>query len=82
MTEDSEKDVLHCLLCDNKTGVSSRNSICIFGENAITNSEKPIVDILCSLLQVTINKENTHSELICKKCFRLINEVTFFFSFF
>ncbi|XP_011506031.1 PREDICTED: zinc finger protein 502-like isoform X2 [Ceratosolen solmsi marchali] len=74
MTEDSEKDVLYCLLCDNKIGISSRNSICIFEDNAITSSEKPIIDILCSLLQVTINKENARSEIICKKCFRLINE--------
>lgn len=75
MTADAEKDKTRCLLCDSKVGVSVRNSIGIFGDNAVTNLDKPIINILCTALKTTINKENAHSTIVCKKCYKLINEV-------
>lgn len=75
MTADSEKDCTHCLVCNSKVGVSTRNSIRIFNENSILSSEKPLVDVICSVLQVEVTEESVHSLVICKKCFKLFNEI-------
>ncbi|XP_017875013.1 zinc finger protein 714-like [Ceratina calcarata] len=75
MTADSEKDNTHCLICNSKVGVSTRNSIRIFNEESVTSSEKPLVDIICTVLETDLNEENVHSLVICKKCYKLFNEV-------
>lgn len=75
MTADFEKDVTHCLICNSKVGVSTRSSIRIFNENSITVSERPLVDIICTVLETNINEESVHSLVICKKCYKLFNEV-------
>ncbi|XP_076756055.1 uncharacterized protein LOC143426465 [Xylocopa sonorina] len=75
MTADSEKDNTHCLICNSKVGVSTRNSIRIFNENSVTSSEKPLVDIICTVLETDLNEENVHSRVICKKCYKLFNEI-------
>ncbi|KAF3424864.1 hypothetical protein E2986_05590 [Frieseomelitta varia] len=75
MTADSEKDSTHCLICNSKVGVSTRNSIRIFNENSVTSSEKPLLDVICTVLEIDLNEENVHSLVICKKCFKLFNEV-------
>ncbi|XP_078035837.1 uncharacterized protein LOC144469440 [Augochlora pura] len=75
MTADSEKDSTHCLICNSKVGVSTRNSIRIFNDSSHTSSEKPLVDIICAVLETDLNEENVHSVVICKKCYKLFNEV-------
>ncbi|PBC32972.1 Zinc finger protein [Apis cerana cerana] len=75
MTADSEKDSTHCLVCNSKVGVSTRNSIRIFNENSLTSSEKPLVDTICTVLETDLNEENVHSLVICKKCYKLFNEI-------
>ncbi|OAD54534.1 hypothetical protein WN48_06643 [Eufriesea mexicana] len=75
MTADSEKDSTHCLICNSKVGVSTRNSIRIFNENSVTSSEKPLLDIICTVLETDLNEENVHSLVICKKCYKLFNEI-------
>lgn len=75
MTADYEKDITHCLICDNKVGVSTRSSIRIFNETSVTTSEKPLVDTICTVLEVNINEETAHSLVICKKCYKLFNEI-------
>lgn len=75
MTADSEKDSTHCLICNSKVGVSTRNSIRIFNENSVTSSEKSLVDAICTVLETDLNEENVHSLVICKKCYKLFNEV-------
>lgn len=75
MTADLEKDSTHCLICNSKVGVSTRNSIRIFNENSVTVSEKPLVDTICAVLETDLNEENVHSLVICKKCYKLFNEV-------
>lgn len=75
MTADSEKDSTHCLICNSKVGVSTRNSIRIFNEESVTSSEKPLIDIICTVLETDLNEENVHSLVICKKCYKLFNEV-------
>lgn len=75
MTADSEKDSTHCLICNSKVGVSTRNSIRIFNENSLTSSEKPLADIICAVLETDLNEESVHSVVVCKKCYKLFNEV-------
>jgi len=69
------KDSIQCLVCDNKIGVSTRNSVRIFDDSSYTLSEKPLVDVISAVLKTDINKESVHSLIICKKCFKLFNEV-------
>ncbi|XP_076680788.1 uncharacterized protein LOC143375490 isoform X3 [Andrena cerasifolii] len=75
MTADLEKDSTHCLICNSKVGVSTRNSIRIFNENSVTVSEKPLVDTICAVLETDLSEENVHSLVICKKCYKLFNEI-------
>lgn len=72
---DSDKDSIQCLVCDSKIGVSTRNSIRIFDDSSYTVSEKPLVDVISAVLEVDISEESVHSLVICKKCFKLFNEV-------
>jgi len=69
------KDSIQCLVCNNKIGVSTRNSVRIFDDSSYTLSEKPLVDVISAVLKTDINKESVHSLIICKKCFKLFNEV-------
>lgn len=78
MTADFEKDITHCLICNSKVGVSTRSSIRIFNETSVTTSEKPLVDTICTVLEISINEESAHSLVICKKCYKLFNEVNTF----
>jgi len=75
MTADSDKDCTHCLVCNSKAGVSTRNSVRIFNDSTNTTSEKPLADIIATVLKTDINEESVHSLVICKKCFKLFNEV-------
>lgn len=75
MMADSDKDSIQCLVCDNKIGVSTRNSIRIFDDSSYTVSEKPLVDVISAVLEIDISEESVHSLVICKKCFKLFNEV-------
>ncbi|XP_072761012.1 uncharacterized protein [Anoplolepis gracilipes] len=75
MTADSDKDCTHCLVCNSKVGVSTRNSVRIFNDSTITTSEKPLADIIATVLETDINEESVHSLVICKKCCKLFNEV-------
>lgn len=74
MTADSEKNALHCLVC-NSQATSLRNSVEIFSDKAVTSSEKPIVKILSAILKTPLNKENASSSILCKKCTKLVTEV-------
>jgi len=72
---DSDKDSIQCLVCNSKIGVSTRNSIRIFDDSSYTVTERSLVDIISAVLEIDINEESVHSLVICKKCFKLFNEV-------
>lgn len=76
MTADSltEKGSIVCLICNASVGVSTRNSCPIFQYN-VTSSEQPVANILSVILGQEVRKELVHSEIICKKCYKLCNEV-------
>lgn len=75
MTADSDKDCTHCLVCNSKVGVSTRNSVRIFNDSTVTTSEKPLADVIATVLETDVNEESVHSLVICKKCFKLFTEV-------
>lgn len=75
MTADFDKDSTHCLVCNSKVGVSTRNSVRIFNDSSVTTSEKPLVNIIATVLEIDVNEESVHSLVICKKCYKLFNEV-------
>lgn len=72
---DFDKDSIQCLVCNSKIGISTRNSIRIFDESNCTVSEKPLVDVISAVLEIDISEESVHSHVICRKCFKLFNEV-------
>lgn len=80
MTADFEKDITHCLICNNKVGVSTRSIVPIFNETHVNTSEKSLVDTICTVLEISINEESAHSLVLCKKCYKLFTEVNAFTS--
>ena len=74
MTADTDKGNIVCLICNASVGVSTRNSCPIFKYN-VTSSEQPVANILSVILGQEVRKDVVHSEIICKKCFKLCNEV-------
>lgn len=78
MTADTEKNSLAksttCLICDASVGVSTRNSCPIFHQN-VTTSDKPVSKIIGFILGLEIVEELVHSVVVCKKCFKLFNEI-------
>ena len=82
MTADTEKEQnaapktsTHCLICNSRVGVSTRNSVEIFQNTVVTTSERPLSFTVGAVLGQEITEETVHSTVICKKCFKLINEV-------
>lgn len=78
MTADTEKvptnKNLSCLICDASVGVSTRNSCQIFSQN-VTASDKPVSKIVGLVLDIEVEESQIHSVVVCKKCFKLLNEV-------
>lgn len=82
MTADTEKEQsaaprtsTQCLICNSRVGVSTRNSLEIFQKTIVTTSERPLSFTIGSVLGSEISEDTVHSNVICKKCFKLINEV-------
>ncbi|KAK9882570.1 hypothetical protein WA026_022198 [Henosepilachna vigintioctopunctata] len=63
-----------CLICSGSC-VTARNSIHIFSEETITCSDKPLVAVLSRVLEKKITGQSVHSEIICKKCFKSLDEI-------
>lgn len=63
-----------CLLCNASSGVSTRNSVPIF-ECLTSTSERPLVKLIGFVLGLEITVEDVHSTIICKKCFKLCDEL-------
>lgn len=81
MTADTEKEQAtapkstHCLICNSRVGVSTRNSLEIFHKTVVTTSERPLSYTIGAVLGQEMSEDSVHSNVICKKCFKLINEV-------
>uniref|UniRef100_A0A8D8UDC0 ZAD domain-containing protein n=1 Tax=Cacopsylla melanoneura TaxID=428564 RepID=A0A8D8UDC0_9HEMI len=62
-----------CLLCDASTQ-SSRNTFAIFTQ-PVSTSDRKLVQVLSSVLNVDLKENSIHSVVICKKCYKVCNEV-------
>ncbi|KAF5277010.1 hypothetical protein FQR65_LT16089 [Abscondita terminalis] len=84
------KENPHCLICNARVGVSTRTSLQIFSKEVIhhrsnhhvtinfqnqTCTEKPISLVIAQVLEEKITEDSVHSLLICKKCFKLFDEL-------
>ncbi|XP_018333812.1 endothelial zinc finger protein induced by tumor necrosis factor alpha [Agrilus planipennis] len=65
----------HCLVCSSRVGYSTRNSVQIFNKDSLTCRERPLKDVISYILNMDIKEDTVHSLLICKKCFKLIDEL-------
>lgn len=74
MTADTENKSMHCLLCNSRVGVSTRNSCPIFQQN-VTTSDRTVAATLGLVLNQELTEETVHSDVVCKKCLKLLNEV-------
>ncbi|XP_008553025.1 zinc finger protein 723 [Microplitis demolitor] len=68
------KEMLFCLICNIKFSTSTRNSIKIFDKSSVCDSQKSILSALNLVLETEVTAENVHSDVICKKCYKLFNE--------
>ncbi|KAF5299695.1 hypothetical protein FQA39_LY11490 [Lamprigera yunnana] len=69
------KENPHCLVCNARVGVSTRTSLQIFSRENQTCTEKPISQVMSQVLEEKISEDSVHSLLLCKKCFKLFDEV-------
>ncbi|KAJ8681290.1 hypothetical protein QAD02_017077 [Eretmocerus hayati] len=74
MTADSEKDTLHCVLCNVKVAAATKGGTTIFEENTASSANRTIAQILSTLLHTCFDQSNVHSTSICKRCSKLVNE--------
>lgn len=65
----------HCLICNSRVSVSTRNSYQIFNNQVQTCSERPVNCIMSSVLGKELTENTVHSAIVCRKCFKLFNEV-------
>lgn len=63
-----------CLICDGSTGVSARNAISIF-RHRVTSSDRTVVKVIDGVLGITLSSEDVHSIVVCRRCFKSLNEV-------
>nr|XP_022900651.1 zinc finger protein 37 homolog isoform X2 [Onthophagus taurus] len=75
MCSKEAQDNSFCLVCSGRVGVSTRNAINIFGNEVITCSNRPLNFVISQILGIDIQENTVHSLIICKKCFKLVNEV-------
>lgn len=63
-----------CLICDGSTGVSARNAISIF-QHRVSSSDRTVVKVIDGVLGITLSSEDVHSVVVCRRCFKSLNEV-------
>ncbi|KAK6623736.1 hypothetical protein RUM43_009589 [Polyplax serrata] len=62
-----------CLICNAQLAVSTRNCFNIF-KTILFPLEKKACDLIGAVLDLEVTENTLHSEVICKKCFKLVNE--------
>ncbi|RZF48649.1 hypothetical protein LSTR_LSTR010739 [Laodelphax striatellus] len=78
MTADTEKSSptkgTVCFICNASVNVSTRNSCQIFHQT-VNASNRPLSEIIGTVLGVELQEDLIHSSIVCKKCFKSCNEV-------
>ncbi|XP_076066533.1 uncharacterized protein LOC143039948 [Oratosquilla oratoria] len=66
----------HCLVCNAKLGVSARGAIDIFSDKVkTTHRQMHVHSVLGNLLNQDLSSDAVHSGILCKKCFRLLDDI-------
>lgn len=63
MTADTENKSVHCLLCNSRVGVSTRNSCFIFQQN-VTTSDRTVAATIGLVLNQEVTEETAHSDVV------------------
>lgn len=63
----------NCLVCYGRCGVSTRNTVNIFETR--TFSKRNFLTFINQVLEIEIKEDDGQSALICKKCFKLFDEL-------
>ncbi|KAL0273949.1 UNVERIFIED_CONTAM: hypothetical protein PYX00_006506 [Menopon gallinae] len=69
----SAENKQNCLFCNAQLAVSTRNCFNIF-KTILVPMEKKACDLIGGVLDVEITEGSVHSDVVCKKCFKLVNE--------
>ncbi|KAG8234458.1 hypothetical protein J437_LFUL011857 [Ladona fulva] len=82
MTADTEQQLstasrnTKCFICNARVGSSVRSSYNFFHSDTVTtSSQKQVYFCIASILECELLEESVHSQVICKKCYRTINEI-------
>lgn len=66
----------HCLVCNAKLGVSARGATQIFSDKVkTTHRQLQVGTALGNIINRQITMAFVHSHIICKKCFKLIDDI-------
>nr|XP_027224366.1 PR domain zinc finger protein 15-like isoform X1 [Penaeus vannamei] len=66
----------HCLVCNAKLGVSARGAMEVFSDRAKTSHRQLQVHaVLSDIVNQELNPIAIHSSIVCKKCFKLIDDI-------
>ncbi|XP_075987686.1 uncharacterized protein LOC142984155 isoform X2 [Anticarsia gemmatalis] len=63
-----------CFICNNRAGVTLRNSTGLFGEHNVLQSGKKVFEVVSEIIEKPIIEKNAHSSVLCKKCFKSCSE--------
>lgn len=63
----------NCLFCNAQLAVSTRNCFNIF-KTILFPLEKKACDLIGAVLDTEVTEGSVHSDVVCKKCFKLVNE--------
>ncbi|XP_046400167.1 zinc finger protein 235-like isoform X2 [Ischnura elegans] len=82
MTADTEEQLnvvprdTKCFICNARVGTSGRSSFNFFQTDTVTSSShKQVYFCIASILECELLEESVHSQVICKKCYKTINEI-------
>ncbi|XP_071450062.1 uncharacterized protein [Hetaerina americana] len=82
MTADTEEQLntvprdTKCFICNARVGTSGRSSFNFFQSETVTSSShKQVYFCIASILECELLEESVHSQVICKKCYKTVNEI-------
>nr|XP_045606102.1 zinc finger protein 419-like [Procambarus clarkii]XP_045606103.1 zinc finger protein 419-like [Procambarus clarkii] len=66
----------HCLVCNVHLGMFAKGGMEVFSEKITTSVGKmQIYSVLGSIVNQELNTANVHSSIVCKKCFKLLDDI-------
>lgn len=73
---DANSSVPHCLICNSKLSASTRSAIPLFTGKIVTSHRRQELSVvLGEILNQQLQKTTVHSNIVCSKCFNLIDDI-------